>query len=460
MENLNNKNPQKKSLTWLWILIALVVVAGVGVWCGINAEIAPDKKTGLPALNIFGLPALLTGIFVVTALGYLLGRITIKGVNLGTAGVFLVAILFGYLCTLIPSDIPVINALRLEAGEGNTTYYKSVIQNIGLVMFVGSVGFIAGPRFFRDLVKNFKTYIVMGVSVILIGTAVTVVFVLVSPYGSDFWSGVLSGSLTTTPGYSAAQEAMLEKFGPGSDTLVTLGHAIAYPFGVIGVVLFVQLLPKFTKADMAYERSLLKPEVMESHEQKAEKKLFKCDDFGFTALAIAVVSGLIVGGIKIPLFGGVNFSLGTTGGVLIMCLVFGHFGRIGSLSMEIPTATVKTLKELGLMLFLIGAGVDGGVSLVSAVGDDAGIVAWGFIGGVVITIVPMIIGFFLGKYVLKLPLLANLGSITGGMTSTPALGTLISTAETDDVAGAYASTYPIALVLIVIACNLLINLMM
>jgi putative transport protein len=46
------------------------------------------------------------------------------------------------------------------------------------------------------------------------------------------------------------------------------------------------------------------------------------------------------------------------------------------------------------------------------------------------------------------------------MTSTPALGTLISTAETDDVAGAYASTYPIALVLIVIACNLLINLMM
>lgn len=447
------ENQKKKSLTWLWIAIAVVVVAGIAVWCGLNAEIN-DKGT----LNVFGLPALLTGIFIIVALGYLLGSITIKGVNLGTAGVFLVAILFGYLFTLIPSDLPILNALRLEAGKGNTVYYKSVIQNVGLVMFVGSVGFIAGPRFFRDLAKNFKTYIVMGVSVILIGTAVTVVFVLISPYGSDFWAGVLSGSLTTTPGYSAAQEAMKE-LGK-SDTLVTLGHAIAYPFGVIGVVLFVQLLPKFTKADMAYERSLLKPEVMESHEQKAEKKLFKCDDFGFTALAIAVVSGLIVGGIKIPLFGGVNFSLGTTGGVLIMCLVFGHFGRIGSLSMEIPTATVKTLKELGLMLFLIGAGVDGGVSLVSAVGDDAGIVAWGFIGGVVITIVPMVVGFFLGKYVLKLPLLANLGSITGGMTSTPALGTLISTAETDDVAGAYASTYPIALVLIVIACNLLINLMM
>ena len=61
--------------------------------------------------------------------------------------------------------------------------------------------------------------------------------------------------------------------------------------------------------------------------------------------------------------------------------------------------------------------------------------------------------------VMKLPLLNNLGSITGGMTSTPALGTLCKTAGTDDVASAYASTYPIALVLIVLACQLMITLM-
>ncbi len=453
---MENKK-EKTSLAWLWILIAVVAVLGIGIWCGVNAKIAENPKTGTTDLSVFGLPALLAGIFIVTALGYLLGSITIKGVNLGTAGVFLVAILFGYLCTLIPSDIPVLSALRLEAGKGNTVYYKSVIQNVGLVLFVGSVGFIAGPKFFRDLKKNLKTYIFMGVVIILIGTTLAVIFTLVSPYGSDFWAGILSGSLTTTPGYSAAQEAMKE-LGM-SDEKVTIGHAIAYPFGVVGVVLFVQLLPKFLKADMNYERSLLKPEILEATEKKDEN-LFQCDPFGFTALAIAIVCGLILGGIKIPLFNGINFSLGTTGGVLIMCLIFGHFGKIGKLSMQIPEATIKTLKELGLMLFLIGAGVDGGVSLVSAIGGDAGIVVWGFLGGAVMTIVPMVVGFFLGKYVLKLPLLSNLGSITGGMTSTPALGTLISTAETDDVAGAYASTYPIALVLIVIACNLLINLLM
>ena len=70
-----------------------------------------------------------------------------------------------------------------------------------------------------------------------------------------------------------------------------------------------------------------------------------------------------------------------------------------------------------------------------------------------------IVGFFIAKYVMKLPLLNNLGSITGGMTSTPALGTLCKTAGTDDVASAYASTYPIALVLIVLAYQLMITLM-
>ncbi len=448
---LENKE-NKKSLKWLWIVLAIVIVGAIAGWCIYNAS---GHKDG--ADSVFGLSAMLFGIFVITALGYLLGKVEIKGVSLGTAGVFLVAIAFGVLCTYIPKDMAILGALHLDGASKITGYYKSAISNIGLVLFVGSVGFIAGPKFFRDLKKNFKTYIFLGISIILVGTAVAVLFIFISPYGSDFWSGVLSGALTSTPGYSAAIEAM--KIKGEVDTLVTIGHAIAYPFGVIGVVLFVQLMPKILKSDMAKERSFLKTDVLEQAEKTVDKsKLFKCDDFGFTALALAVVSGLILGAIKIPLFAGAVFSLGTTGGVLIMCLVFGHFGRIGKLSLEIPETTLKALKELGLMLFLIGAGVEGGVSLIDAIKGDAGIIVWGLVGGVAMTLVPMIVGFFLGSKLLKLPLLNNLGSITGGMTSTPALGSLIATAETDDVAGAYASTYPIALVLIVLSCNLMIGL--
>ena len=67
-----------------------------------------------------------------------------------------------------------------------------------------------------------------------------------------------------------------------------------------------------------------------------------------------------------------------------------------------------------------------------------------------------VIGFFFSKYVLKLSLLNNLGSLTGGMTSTPSLGTLIRTSGTEDVAAAYAATYPFALISVVLASQFLL----
>ena len=72
------------------------------------------------------------------------------------------------------------------------------------------------------------------------------------------------------------------------------------------------------------------------------------------------------------------------------------------------------------------------------------------------TTIPMIVGFLIAKYVLKLSLLNSLGSITGGMTSTPALGTLIHVAGTEDVASAYAATYPIALLAVVLVSQFII----
>ena len=75
------------------------------------------------------------------------------------------------------------------------------------------------------------------------------------------------------------------------------------------------------------------------------------------------------------------------------------------------------------------------------------------------TIVPLIIGFIFGKYVLKLSLLNNLGSICGGMTSTPALGTLISISWTDQLGNSYAATYPIALISVVLATQFMVILM-
>jgi len=403
----------------------------------------------------------LLGAFFITFLGYCLGRISIKGVSLGTAGVFLVALLFGYLFTLPGlQEIPVLSKFFIADASASAMDSYGFIGDIGLVLFVTAVGSIAGPNFFRDLKKNAKTYLPMGAIIIVIGAGVATAFALIPGIGSAFASGVLSGALTSTPAFSAAKEIAGE-----NSAMVSLGQAISYPFGVVGVVLFVQIMPKMLRADMAKERALIaapaKADAVKT-EAKKEKKRFDIDGFGFAAFGLAVVFGLLLGSIKIPLtsagFGGSCFSLGMTGGPLIMALVLAHFGHIGPLNMRVNTQVLKIFREFGLVLFLLGAGVEGGVQLVEQIqNSEYGlmIVLYGFIAGVIITLIPMVVGYIFARKICKLPLLNTLGSITGGMTSTPALGTLIAVAETDDVAGAYASTYPIALVLVVFACQII-----
>ena len=404
----------------------------------------------------------LLGAFFITFLGYCLGRISIKGVSLGTAGVFLMALLFGYLFTLPGlEELPVLSKFFIASAKDSTVVNYKFLGNIGLVLFVTAVGSIAGPNFFRDLKKNAKTYLPMGAIIIVIGAAVTTAFALIPGIGSAFASGVLSGALTSTPAFSAAKEIAGE-----NEAMVALGQAISYPFGVVGVVLFVQIMPKILKADMAKERALIAVVKTESKAEvkveKKAKKTFDIDGYGLAAFGVAVVLGLLLGSIKIPLtsegFSGSCFSLGMTGGPLIMALVLAHFGHIGPLNMRVNVQVLKIFREFGLVLFLLGAGVEGGVQLVQQIqNSEYGlmIVLYGFLAGVVITLIPMVVGYIFARKICKLPLLNTLGSITGGMTSTPALGTLIAVAETDDVAGAYASTYPIALVLIVFACQII-----
>ena len=136
----------------------------------------------------------------------------------------------------------------------------------------------------------------------------------------------------------------------------------------------------------------------------------------------------------------------------MVALVIGHFGRIGKISLMPQEQTLKIFRELGLMLFLIGAGIAGGTKFVVYFKPIY------FLYGALMTICPLIVGFLFAKYVLKLSLLNSLGSITGGMTSTPALGTLINVAGTEDVASAYAATYPISLISVVVSSQLIIML--
>jgi len=355
----------------------------------------------------------------------MVGGIKIRGIELGTAGVLLVALVFGHFGIVAPS----------------------VIKDMGLVCFVTSVGFVAGPKFFRNFKQNATSYVLIGLLIILSSAASCVLIIKLSGISPALAVGILTGALTSTPGLAAAIEAA----GVNGD-LASIGYGIAYPFGVISVVLFVQLMPKILKVDMGAERSSL--EAVDAVKVKsAAQSLFHFDSDGFFPFCAAIVLGILLGKVTVPLPGGASFSLGNSGAPLILGLIFGHYGHIGPVNITVKKTVLETFREFGLMLFLIGAGTNAGQGFIKIL-TEYGLVL--FIYGAIMAIVPMIAGYFFTSKLLRLSLLNNLGSITGGMTSTPALGALIKVAETDDVASSYAATYPVALVAVVLVSQFII----
>lgn len=410
-------------------------------------------------ISVNSIFTLLFVVFGVLLVGYALGRITIKGISLGDAGVFIIALLVGALFFQMNDSglLFAASAKPYDFSDG-----LSLIEALGLILFVTSVGYMAGPNFFGNFKRNFKSYVLLALVIVVTGGLAAMGCIYageVIGYGSSIGDnqdgfvamivGLWSGAITSTPAFSAAKATI----DPNYENLVSVGHGIAYIFGVVGKVLFIQLIPKLAKANMEEERAKL---VVHSAkvEVKSDKKLFNIDHLGLAGFSLAAILGILIGQIKIPLssagLDGTCFSLTTTGGCLLMSLILGHFGRIGPVSIMPTQNVLKLFRELGLVLFLVGAGIPGGAEFI------ANFDPMYFVYGIVMTILPLIIGYLFAKYVLKLSLLNNLGSITGGMTSTPALGTLIDVSGTEDVAAAYAATYPIALIAVVLVSQFII----
>lgn len=356
--------------------------------------------------------------FLICSIGYLLGSIKLKNISLGSSGVLLVALLFGHYGFAI----------------------DAIVRNLGLILFVTAVGYLAGPDFVKLFKRKALSFIFLGITIVLVGAIICFFVIVWGKVPPALAIGMFTGALTSTPGLAAATETL--------GNLAATGYGIAYPFGVLGVVLFVQLIPKVAKNDVNND---IKDD---SHDltNTTDTKYKPIEKSGLFAFSLAILFGMIIANIKIPLGSNLSFSLGTSGGPLMVGLLFGHFKHFGNISLACPKATLSTIKELGLILFLAGAGTQAGAGFL-AILQQYGIKLFFF--GAVITIIPMIFGFICGKKLFKLPLFDNLGAITGGMTSTPALGALIAVAKSERVAASYAATYPIALTMVVMITQVL-----
>ncbi|MDW7655834.1 MAG: permease [Bacillota bacterium] len=363
--------------------------------------------------------------FIIMGCGYLLGSVSIRGLSLGTSGVLIVALVFGHMGTEIPA----------------------IIRNFGLALFIGSVGAIAGPVFFRNIRKKVYAYLVLGILIPVISSALAFAAAKLFQIPASLAIGMFTGALTSTPGLAAALEAT-------GDTLASVGYGIAYPFGVVGVVLFVQLYPRIVRTDIRAEADALRVRLQgRTDDSRTDTRpLIVLEKTGLLNLFAILAAGLFLGSLAIPLPGGLSFSLGVAGGPLLTGLLVGHFGRVGRLSLAVPDKTVKVMRELGLCLFLMGAGTQAGAGFVAVLREFGWLL---FVIGVFITLLPMVMAALLAHFLLRMDTLSSLGSICGGMTSTPALGALISATGTEDVAASYAAAYPFALICMVVLSQLM-----
>ncbi len=169
------------------------------------------------------------------------------------------------------------------------------------------------------------------------------------------------------------------------------------------------------------------------------------------SLTLGMALGVLVGSIS---FGG--FKLGLAGGPLLVSLLLGHFGRVGVIAGYVPRPTRQLLGELGLCFFLAGAGIKGGASFIETLSAQGGGI---FIVGMIATMAPIVVGYFLATVIFKFDILSSLGGVCGAMTSTPALGAISSKTDAQAPILSYASAYPAALLSIVLVVNMLLEIM-
>ena len=176
---------------------------------------------------------------LVIASGIFLGKIKILGISFGITWVLFVGLIISSFGIIIPKEM------------------EHFCKEFGLILFVYSVGLQVGPGFFASLKKSALLNNAMAAAVVLSGVIITIIFYYTSQNHISILAGVMSGAVTNTPGLAAAQAAVKDLQVTGVDnSTITLAYAVAYPFGVVGIILSLVFLKKILGIDINKEREL------------------------------------------------------------------------------------------------------------------------------------------------------------------------------------------------------------
>lgn len=187
--------------------------------------------------------------FVIAA-GIQLGKIKVFGVSLGITLVLFVGIILGHFGFTINHNV--------------IHFFKE----FGLILFVYSVGMQVGPGFFSSFKQGGITLNMLACGIVFLGVLTAVILHYATGIPMPTMVGILSGAVTNTPGLGAAQQAFSDMHGV-SDNTIALGYAVAYPLGVIGIILSIILIKYIFRVSFDKENEPLNSEDS-SHTNEAK----------------------------------------------------------------------------------------------------------------------------------------------------------------------------------------------
>ena len=175
-------------------------------------------------------------LFIVISTGELVGFLKFKNFSLGSSAVIFSGLAFGHFGFTLPA----------------------VFQTLGLVLFIYSVGLQAGPGFLSSFKKQGLNLSLGATIIVVSGFVTTLVCSWLFNFDAGIAAGLFSGALTSTPGLAVAVEAIADSQAPAA-------YGLTYCFGVLGVIIFVRLLPRVMKIDLLVEEQQMKSELNQEH---------------------------------------------------------------------------------------------------------------------------------------------------------------------------------------------------
>lgn len=455
----------------------------------------------------------------VIALGKILGNCKIFGISLGITWILFVGILFSHFGYTLDSHL------------------LHFVKELGLILFVFSIGLQVGPSFFSNFRAGGIKLNLLVVLYIALGVLTTWTIIKITGENPASLVGVMSGAVTNTPGLGAAQQAYADATG-ADPSGIALGYAVAYPLGVLGWILsFVVLKPILSKRQISVQtpstpvtphvhkdiqsngklihkkiivskkkingmalsklefekhlgveviklrragieihvdsHTILQlgdvltvvgnPSAIEDIEAILGNSVKKLDEPNLICIFAGIALGCLLGSIPFHIPGIPQpIKLGLAGGPLIVSILLSNFGPRFHVLTYTTTSANLMIREIGISLFLACVGLQAGTGFVDTIVNQGGLV-W-ILYGAIITVVPLVIAALIGRYLMKVPLTTLMGALAGGSTNPPALAFSNDAAKTlpseglsaNSTALGYATVYPLAMFLRVIAAQLMI----